>query len=182
MKNKTFTMIIASAILALVGTVYAGPQIDTGTLHYKPALKTKQAIQKSTRNRALKRIAKAQVRPVRADHSAHPARNWCETHDTSTIPGRVGFNYNYPGRSSGPQLRGVLKVYTNGRVYSTNVTIYPGTNKRVYSDSVQFRWQDACPPKRIGVKLVARSAADKERFMPVIVYAGPDRADRPDWY
>jgi hypothetical protein len=182
MKNKTFTMIIASAILALVGTVYAGPQIDTGTLRYKLAPKSKQAIQKPARKGAMRRIAKAQVRPVRADHSARPARNWCETRSASTIPGRVGLNYNYPGPSSGPPLRGVLKVYTNGGVHSTNVTIYPGMNKRVYSDSVQFRWQDACPPKRVGVKLVARSAADKERFMPVIVYAAPDRADRPNWY
>lgn len=137
-------------------------------------------------------LAKAQVRPARATHTARPTRNWCFSESASPIEGRVELYYNYPGPPDGPQLAGVLVVNTNnGMEHRKDVTIYPGMNEMATSESLEFQWQDACPPVdnhvglpigRVGVRLMARNPADNAKFMPVIVYAAPDRLDNPTWY
>jgi len=184
---KPYQLLTSTLCLCLAGSLAFAdtPQIPTQKLSpAKPALK--QDVQQKTlpqsQKQAIKPLAKAQVRPVRANHSGRPAQDWCTKHSTSLIEGRVTLYYNLPGPPDGPQYQGVLVVNSNNREYRTDVTVYPGTNKMAISNPVQFRWQDACPPKRVSVRLLPRNPADKDKFMPVTVYAAPDRADSPTWY
>lgn len=192
---------VVSLLLAGGGFAFAGDAPVTPT---SPAIKKiapmpparKQELQNRPMTEGQKQglniIAKAQVRPTHATHSARPGRNWCNSESTSPINGRVELYYNYPGPPGGPQLAGVLVVNTNdGMEHRTNVTIYRGMNEMATSDSLKFRWQDVCPPVdkhvglpigRVGVRLMAQNPAENSQFMPVIVYAAPDRLDSPTWY
>lgn len=182
---KVFAATATTGLLLTSCAISAEPIISTDKLTpLNPAIQkpVQQKAAPDTHQRAMKPLVNATVRPVRAEHSARPARDWCQTHDSTTIEGRVTLEYNYPGPAGGPQLGGIIVVNSNGREYRTNVTIYPGFNKVAMSDSMQFGWRDACPPNRVSVRLLAQSPADKSKFVPVTIYASPDRTDHPDWY